>query len=220
MIYLILHELYIKWVQLIRWEITGSFSLMTWQDKSEIRSVLLYDFQSRSYIFNQSKALSSLDRKRERSRLLQRWTSSLRRLSWPRIGLRRWHHRVQAAVCKFNRLTRVVSRLANLRIDKMLSSVDKGKVLWKVCTVFSDIGAYLVSTWDFPSVEAHDIDKCLRCKKSKTYGLAEKCIKCVLPGAAQHPHYAVGWIPGRFPRDERGMKLVEGYGGFGGHDEK
>ena len=109
--------------------ITGSFSLMTWQDKSEIRSVLLYDFQSRSYIFNQSKALSSLDRKRERSRLLQRWTSSLRRLSWPRIGLRRWHHRVQAAVCKFNRLTRVVSRLANLRIDKMLSSVDKGKVL-------------------------------------------------------------------------------------------
>ena len=69
-------------------------------------------------------------------------------------------------------------------------------------------------------MEAHDLDKCLRCKKSKTYGLAGKCIKCALPGAAPHPRYADVWIPGRFPRGERGMKLVEGYGGFGGHDEK
>ena len=69
-------------------------------------------------------------------------------------------------------------------------------------------------------MDAHNIDKCLRCKKSKTYGLVGKFIKYVLPGTAQHPHYAVGWRPGHFPRGEHGMKPVEDYGGFGGHGEK
>ena len=69
-------------------------------------------------------------------------------------------------------------------------------------------------------MDAHNIDKCLRCKKSKTYGLAGNCIKYVLPGTAWYPHYFVGWIPGHFLRGEHGKKLAGDCGGFGVHGER